>query len=130
MLLTGFSIILLMTKTPATEVLAKNISSLRKQKGWSQTKLAKKANIGQRTVSNIENPSQSGYSPTVDVVDRIATAFGIPCYHLFILLPLNVLTNKELDGIVNNFIVASNSGRDNILRVAEMEAKYSTDTTL
>lgn len=127
MLLSGFSTILRMTKAPATEVLAQNISMLRKQRGWSQTKLAKKANIGQRTVSNIENPGQSGYSPTVDIIDRIATAFGLPCYHLFIQMPLNVLINKELNGIVNNFLVASNKGRDNILRVAEMEAKYSVD---
>ena len=55
--------------------IAKNIKKLRKQRGLSQDKLSKLANISHNTIIKIE--SGAIQSPTMDTAHKIAKALGV-----------------------------------------------------
>jgi len=54
---------------------AKNIKRLRKQRGLSQDKLSKLADISHNTIIKIE--SGAIQSPTIDTAHKIAKALGV-----------------------------------------------------
>ena len=56
-------------------VIAKNIKRLRKEKGISQDKLSKLADVSFHTITKIEAGNTS--NPTVDTVKKIAKVFGV-----------------------------------------------------
>jgi transcriptional regulator with XRE-family HTH domain len=62
-----------MSKTIPT--LAKNIKKYRKEKGLSQDKLSRLADVSHATIIKIE--SGGIQSPTIDTVQKIANALGI-----------------------------------------------------
>ena len=62
-----------MTKTIST--IAKNIKKRRKEKGLSQDKLSRLADVSHATIIKIE--SGGIQSPTIDTVQKIAKALGI-----------------------------------------------------
>lgn len=55
--------------------IAKNIKRLRKEKGISQDKLSKLADVSFHTITKIEAGNTS--NPTVDTVRKIAEVFGV-----------------------------------------------------
>jgi len=55
--------------------IAKNIKKLRKQRGLSQDKLSKLANISHNTIIKIE--SGAIQSPTMDTASKIAKALSV-----------------------------------------------------
>ncbi len=55
--------------------IGKNIKKLRKQRGLSQDKLSKLANISHNTIIKIE--SGAIQSPTMDTASKIAKALGV-----------------------------------------------------
>ena len=55
--------------------IAKNIKKLRKQRGLSQDKLSKLADISHNTIIKIE--SGAIQSPTMDTASKIAKALGV-----------------------------------------------------
>jgi len=55
--------------------IAKNIKKLRKQRGLSQDKLSKLADISHNTIIKIE--SGAIQSPTMDTAHKIARALGV-----------------------------------------------------
>lgn len=55
--------------------IAKNIKRLRKEKGISQDKLSKLADVSSHTITKIEAGDTS--NPTVDTVKKIAKALGV-----------------------------------------------------
>lgn len=55
--------------------IAKNIKKLRNQRGLSQDKLSKLADISHNTIIKIE--SGGIQSPTIDTVQKIAKALGV-----------------------------------------------------
>ena len=57
-----------------TTTIAKNIKKYRKEKGLSQDKLARLADIAHATIIKIE--SGGIQSPTIDTVQKIAKALG------------------------------------------------------
>ena len=61
-----------MSKTTA---IAKNIKKYRKEKGLSQDKLARLADVSHATIIKIE--SGGIQSPTIDTVQKIAKALGV-----------------------------------------------------
>jgi transcriptional regulator with XRE-family HTH domain len=63
------------------EILAWNVRLLRVSRGLSGDQLALDADIGRNWISKIEN-EKAGV--TIDAVDRIAAALGIPISALFI----------------------------------------------
>ncbi len=56
-------------------IIAKNIKKLRKEKGISQDKLSKLADISHNTIIKIE--SGAIQNPGIDTAQKIAKAFGI-----------------------------------------------------
>ena len=62
-----------MAKTIST--IAKNIKKYRKERGLSQDKLARLADIAHATIIKIE--SGGIQSPTIDTVQKIAKALGV-----------------------------------------------------
>nr|MDQ2694713.1 helix-turn-helix domain-containing protein [Pseudomonadota bacterium] len=85
-------------------------------KGWSQRELARRAGVSQKTISNLENVAASRESPKMDIVERVANAFGQELWQL--LIP------EETERLIVNYTHASPNGRQHIDRIAELEAKY------
>ena len=56
-------------------IVAKNIKKLRKEKGLSQDRLSRLADVSHATIIKIE--SGGIQSPTIDTVQKIAKALGV-----------------------------------------------------
>ena len=65
----------------ALSTIAKNIRSHRKEKGFSQDRLSKEADIAYNTIVKIESGENS--NPTVDTLERIAKALDVSIEKLF-----------------------------------------------
>jgi transcriptional regulator with XRE-family HTH domain len=59
--------------SPAVKALASNVRALRKDRDWSQAKLADEVGVEQNAISLIENGRAN---PTVVVLEQIAHALG------------------------------------------------------
>jgi transcriptional regulator with XRE-family HTH domain len=62
-------------KSPAIKALASNVRALRKEREWSQAKLAGEVGIEQNAISLIENGRSN---PTIIVIEQVAHALGVP----------------------------------------------------
>src|SRR4029453_18166075 len=58
----------------ASELLARNTSQLLKARGWNRNDIARVADVDTKTIYNLLMKKNS---PTLDVVDRLAAAFGL-----------------------------------------------------
>lgn len=56
------------------ERLAKNLRQLRQDKDWSQELFADEAGLHRTYISDLERGARN---PTITVVDKLATAFGV-----------------------------------------------------
>jgi len=61
--------------------IAKNIRLFRKEKGFSQDRLSKEAEVAYNTIVKIE--SGENPNPTIDTLERIAKALGVSIEKLF-----------------------------------------------
>jgi len=64
----------------ASDQLGMRIRFLRSERGWSQEDLALEANINKNYLSDLENGRRN---PSLDILERIANAFGISLSELF-----------------------------------------------
>lgn len=64
----------------AQEQLGMRIKYLRSQRKWSQEDLAFEANVNKNYISDLENGRRN---PSLDILERIAVAFGISLADLF-----------------------------------------------
>ena len=64
----------------AVEQLGMRIKYLRKERKWSQEDLALEANVNKNYISDLENGRRN---PSLDILERIADAFGITLEQLF-----------------------------------------------
>lgn len=69
-----------MKNTDISYILRNNIKSLRKKLGWSQEKLAEKTGVSAPYITQIENGIRT---PSLDIVEKIAHAFGVEYKDLF-----------------------------------------------
>jgi len=82
------------------DILANNLKENRKKCGYSQAKLAEKANITTQYIAMIE---VSRKFPTPEMLDRLATALKIEAYELFIVKPSPEDAMERLhDTLANN----------------------------
>jgi transcriptional regulator with XRE-family HTH domain len=58
-----------------TETLARQVVLKRHARGWTQEELADRARLSARYIGQLERYKAS---PSVDVLERLATAFGVP----------------------------------------------------
>jgi transcriptional regulator with XRE-family HTH domain len=70
----------MMNEIPIEIMLKTNIRRLRTELGWSQEKLAEKAEISPSYVTQIELGNRS---PSIDIIEKIAIALGIEYRILF-----------------------------------------------
>ena len=113
------------TRPHTRETLAANIKALLNIWKWDQKKLAEKAGVSQKTISNMVNPD-SGINPQLDNVEKVATAFGLSAWHLIIPnLPEELLRNGSLEHLAELYIRLPEDAREVINRVAERECAYS-----
>lgn len=61
-------------------VISENIKKLRKQLGWSQEQLAEKTGVSAPYITQIEVGKRT---PSLDIVEKLATAFGVEYKTLF-----------------------------------------------
>lgn len=59
------------------EILVENIRSLLEKNGWSQSELARRSGVGQKTVNNIVSNRDESASTKISTVEAIAKAFGV-----------------------------------------------------
>lgn len=59
--------------------IAKIISDLRKERGWSQTDLAKESNVSREIIGKYE---RGDAAPSIEFAKRIADAFGVSLDYL------------------------------------------------
>ncbi len=59
--------------------LSGNMRRLRQSKDWSQEELAHQSGIHRTYLSDLERGARN---PTIEVVDKIAVALGVPCGEL------------------------------------------------
>lgn len=64
----------------AVEQLGMRITYLRKQRGWSQEDLSLEANVNKNYISDLERGRRN---PSLEILERIADAFGITLEVLF-----------------------------------------------
>ena len=62
------------------QMLAARLHGLREQQGWSLEQLAERSGVSRSNISNIERGQSS---PTAVVLDKLATALGVPLASLF-----------------------------------------------
>lgn len=106
------------------ESLSINLRHLMATREWNQVQLAKRSGVNQKTISNILNGRNT---PTLDILDQIAAAFGLNVWHLILPdLPADLVNGGTIERLFENFIASGEKGREYINHVAEREAKYKT----
>lgn len=102
--------------------LARNLSALLSKTGLSPPEVARRAGVDRKTINNQLN---GRFDPRPEQVQSVAQVFGVNNWDL-----LNphfdpaAPTNHKLQQILSAYAQADESGRESILRVAEMAANY------
>lgn len=107
--------------------LADNVRKLMDAENFSQTDLARKAEIAQKTVSDLLGYGRTQQkAPTLRTIEAIARALQVPVWVLLIPdLPLELLRSAQFANLVLDYRAATASGRDSIERIARGEARYA-----
>lgn len=85
------------------KTLGEMISSLRKEKGMTQSELAEKMNVTDKAVSKWERNLSC---PDVNTIPKLAEIFGISVDELFNAQKRKVNSNKKIDEIINTALIA------------------------
>ncbi len=108
-----------------SKTLAANLRRLMEHHGHSQTVVAQKSGVSQKSVSNLLNPGDDK-SPTLETVNSIAKAYKIKVWHLLLdNCPDDILFNHSIEKLVENFNGSDKRGRDSVMQVSETTAAYS-----
>lgn len=112
-----------MAKKTTAETVADNLNWLKDAAGYSFRDMEIRSGIKKSTVQRILT---GGTTATIDQAQALAEVFGLDGWHLLLPnLPRDLQKTKTLSSLVPHYLDASSAGRDNIDRVAEMEARYS-----
>ncbi len=69
-----------MNEFPIENILSENIKTLRKKLGWSQEQLAERTGVSAPYITQIEVGKRT---PSLDIVEKLATALGVEYKTLF-----------------------------------------------
>lgn len=104
--------------------IAANIKRLRARQKWTQDELATRAGVAQTLISYLEKPDSK--SPTIETMEKVAAAFGIPAWTLMIDTDrLDPERMRSLDSVVHSYVNLPADGQASIHRVADMEVRYA-----
>jgi transcriptional regulator with XRE-family HTH domain len=104
------------------QVLARNLAALQKKAGLTGHEIARRAKVDPKTVNN---QLHGKYDPRPEQVDAVASVFGLT--YLDLLNPgfdPAAQTNDTMRQLVQLYSMADDTGRKNILAVAEMAVGY------
>lgn len=110
---------------------SENIKKLRKQYGWSQTRLAMEANVAQQTISCIERGRNE---PSVEITRALAKAFRVSVSEIIDESTDNSRTfsHKEIQ-LLQIFHQLNHAGQDFLLLQAESvlaQPAFRQDTSI
>lgn len=104
---------------------AANVRALMDRRELTQMQLCAKSGVSQRHISNLIN-AKGG--PGAEVLDAVASAFGLPGWLLMIPgLSVEILDSHSIPLLVESFISAGPEGRELIARLAEREATHNLE---
>jgi transcriptional regulator with XRE-family HTH domain len=104
------------------DVLVGAVRALMKSNGLKIPALAKKSGVSPRMIKYILAKQRT---PTIDVIQAIAGAFGLKSWQLMIPnVKIDGATSRHLESLVKNYTQSSQQGQEYLDRVAEQEAKY------
>jgi transcriptional regulator with XRE-family HTH domain len=113
------------TRPPPRKTLARNLKLLMDASGMKAPEVAKRSGVDAKTVNNMLH---GRFDPRPEKADQVAQVFGLNGWQLLIPdLPADMFKNGKLEQLIANYVSASPDGRDSIIRVAEMAAKYERD---
>lgn len=93
------------------EIFARHLIALQEQKGWSDSELARKSGVSNRTIGVYKRQESV---PSIDNADRIGRALGFPGWLLQVpgFDPLHPAPTKGLQQVIEAYEQASEAGRD------------------
>jgi len=111
-------------RPPPRTTIARNLRALLKVHGMTSPEVAHKAGVDAKTLNNLLH---GRFDPRPEKCEQVAAVFGLTGWQLMIPeLSSDLFQNGRLAKLIEDYASADESGRDNILRVAEMAARYST----
>ena len=107
------------------EVLSRNLAFLMALRGWNQVETAKRAHVDQKVISYVLRQAKT---PGLDVVDKIAAAFGLNLWHLIMpTLPDDLTAPTSIREIYDEFFACDSEGKKLIAQIAHI-AHQRTET--
>lgn len=88
----------------------KRITLLRKERGWSEYRLAKEANLPQSTITNLY---KRGNTPTFTTLEAICKAFGISLAQFFSTNETVALTKDQHD-LLAQWVLLSHEQKEKV----------------
>ena len=105
------------------EVLSRNLGFLMNLRGWTQAETAKRAHVDQKVISYVLRQAKT---PGLDVVDKIAAAFGLNLWHLIMPnLPEDITSPTSIKDIYEDFFASDQEGKRLIAQLAHREAEHN-----
>lgn len=115
-----------------TEILLNNLDKLSKHNGLSQTEMARKCCLAQKTVNNLFRSTVTETTPKIDTVEKIAKAFHLTVAEL--LSPDMTLTepfkgnssnelHEMLGNLIDNFLSLDSRGQSAVLITVKRESE-------
>ena len=113
---------------PAAQVLLDNLNAYIQENGFTQSELARRARFPQTTLNRMFRALENGGSPTIATLDRLARALKIPLPALLTdasgsrtppSRELPHLPARQLGRLIEDFLLSTEEGRREILRLAD-----------
>ena len=112
-----------MSKKTTAEVFVENLNHLMLITELTAEEVGKKSGLTKRAVQYYMNGERI---PNVCRAEQLASAFGLEGWHMIMRnLPIDIISSKKLQSLVNNYSNSSDEGKNMINMVAEREAKYT-----
>lgn len=106
-----------------SKILSKNLRKLMDYYGDTQAILERRSGVSQKTISNMLNPGDER-SPNLNNVALIAAAYKMKTWHLLIPdAPLDVLSSKSVETLINHYMYIDKEGKKSVLLVSKNLAK-------
>jgi len=103
---------------------ARNLRILMEHHKDTQTSLAKRSSVSQKSISNMLNLGDDT-SPKLANVALVAKAYNLQTWHVLLPdVPVDILLNSSIEKIVANYTHADKETREAWADVAEATAKY------
>lgn len=95
---------------------SENIKKLRKQRGWSQARLAMEAHVSQQAVSFIERERNE---PSAEMIRALAKAFHVSPSEIIDDKPQDVFASDLEEQLISIFRQLNDSGKSFLMQQAE-----------